>query len=521
MMSQSAHATRADSATNIHEAFEAWDVPARLNELLSSNNTPSEAESNELRAYLSGSQTAQASVEKQLIDAEETVRLFKLSQALILTRSSDVKKVLHPLRTLPSDVLAEIFLHCAPIQYVDPQPDSLCPRHHPWNLSHVSRKWRDVALSLPRLWATVYLDFAAYGKLSYRDCVYKGMLLFERSKGLDLCLTIRSDVLQEIVDHPLTAVLESSTARWKYLYVCIPAPSLQSFAGRPFPILEELFITHASSLTPGVKVTTFESTAPKLRTVTLIERAIAASLQLPCGQLTELRCGGSVFMEPAFILRLREMRNLKVLELGVVVTSGPIVPNILLPVLEELVVDHADRSHTGLFDHVIPALTVPSIRRLSIAPFIGDWLSLPVYPDFAGITHLHLAFVDSVFPDPPENEFFCRMVGVEELWLTHHELPPEILQQMTVIEGEPFLFPHLRILDIHDTQIGSDESSAIFHTMCESRLRDKDVLAELKVARLEELRVPDYWYWVPEDEGEKEEQRWREICSLTNVVYIP
>ncbi|KAF9022042.1 hypothetical protein BDZ89DRAFT_1070969, partial [Hymenopellis radicata] len=474
-----------------------------------------EAESNELRAYLSESQTVLASLEKQLLSAEETVRLIKSSQALMLTRSSDVQKALHPIRTLPNDVLAEIFLYCAPVPYVEPEPDSLCPKDHPWNVSHVSRKWRDVALALPRLWATVYLNFAAYGELSYRDCVYKGMLFFERSKGLDLCLTIRSGPWQEIVDHPLTAVLESSTARWKYLDAHVPAPSLQCFAGRPFPILEELYIAHERSQTPDA--------APKLRVVTLLERGIAECVQLPWGQLTELRCGGNVFMSPAFVLGCRKMSSLKVLDLGAVVTSDPIVPNILLPALEELVVDHAERSGPliGLFDHVLPALTIPSIRRLAIAPVIGDWLSLPVYPDFSGITHLHLAFTDPVFPDHSQNGFFRLMVGVEELWLTHDDLPLETLEQLTVIDGEAFLFPHLRILDIHDSHSEKDGSSAIFHTMCESRLRDKDVLEELKIARLEELRVPDYWYWALEDEGEKEDQRWRKICSLTKVVYIP
>ncbi|THU96893.1 hypothetical protein K435DRAFT_663697, partial [Dendrothele bispora CBS 962.96] len=55
---------------------------------------------------------------------------------------------LAPARTVPDDVLSEIFMHCLPETYNATRSLSEAPLL----LGQVCRRWREVSLSTPRLW---------------------------------------------------------------------------------------------------------------------------------------------------------------------------------------------------------------------------------------------------------------------------------------------------------------------------------------------------------------------------------
>ncbi|KAF9020674.1 hypothetical protein BDZ89DRAFT_958080, partial [Hymenopellis radicata] len=146
------------------------DTPSspRVLELLSVNTPPrDDAEINDLRRMVQESSALVESLQDQLKTAQETVSTLQALRDNTLRRLVDVKNILHPIRSLPQDLLAEIFLLCTPIidetmrdfDEYDPEFDTLCPHNHPWNLSHVCRRWRKTALALPRLWSTIYLNF--------------------------------------------------------------------------------------------------------------------------------------------------------------------------------------------------------------------------------------------------------------------------------------------------------------------------------------------------------------------------
>ncbi|KAF7335282.1 F-box domain-containing protein [Mycena sanguinolenta] len=59
--------------------------------------------------------------------------------------------------TLPTEIISEIFVSCLPF-YLE-RRSTLNPNHAPMLLLCVCRKWRSIALSTPRLWALVNLDF--------------------------------------------------------------------------------------------------------------------------------------------------------------------------------------------------------------------------------------------------------------------------------------------------------------------------------------------------------------------------
>ncbi|KIY64891.1 hypothetical protein CYLTODRAFT_317327, partial [Cylindrobasidium torrendii FP15055 ss-10] len=71
------------------------------------------------------------------------------------------RAVLAPIRVLPDDILGSIFMWCTPTIGApdwDETPDSLDVfSWPPWVISHVCRRWRNVALAQKSLWATLAL----------------------------------------------------------------------------------------------------------------------------------------------------------------------------------------------------------------------------------------------------------------------------------------------------------------------------------------------------------------------------
>ncbi|KAF9046929.1 hypothetical protein BDZ89DRAFT_65871 [Hymenopellis radicata] len=232
------------------------DVPSphilqspRMAELLLSNTAPNDAEIEGLRRMVQESSTLMESLQDQIEKAQQTISTLQAIYGATSKRLKETKKILHPVRSLPRDILAEIFFACTPIAGEDdrihfrysPEFDTLYPRNHPWNLSHVCRAWRETALSLPRLWSTIYLNFEHYQTLPHRQCIFMSTLLFARSANLDLSITLASDE-RSIVGHPLTGCLAESTTRWRTFHCRISTASLESFSGLAFPLLQELGI---------------------------------------------------------------------------------------------------------------------------------------------------------------------------------------------------------------------------------------------------------------------------------------
>ncbi|KAF9020679.1 hypothetical protein BDZ89DRAFT_958114, partial [Hymenopellis radicata] len=214
---------------------------------LSVNTPPLDSEAAILLQIVQKSPADIESLQLQIINAQETLSALMGLQETASRRMADAKSILHPMRSLPEDILIEIFLFCTPIvnhhevqwSTHGDKFDSLYPLNHPWNVSHVSHRWREIALSLPRLWSVIYLDFKRYTSFSPRQCSFVGSLLFERSAKLDLCVNIVSGEM-EIDHHPLMPLLKESTTRWRILNAHMSSPSLQSLSGCEFPLLQEL-----------------------------------------------------------------------------------------------------------------------------------------------------------------------------------------------------------------------------------------------------------------------------------------
>ncbi len=182
-------------------------------------------------------------LDQQINEMRQTLDSLVQKRQLFESDFDNAKTILHSIRSMPPDVLKEIFVYCVPnwdemVSGLDgPDCDSLHPRWRPqWTISHVSRTWRDISVLYPRLWSRLRLDFRKYRALSMRAVTTQVALLLERSKNMGLFMALT----KSFSDHPAFALLDPSAPRWRKLILYLLRPRLQALSGTSFSRLEEL-----------------------------------------------------------------------------------------------------------------------------------------------------------------------------------------------------------------------------------------------------------------------------------------
>ncbi|KAK7037882.1 hypothetical protein R3P38DRAFT_3473794 [Favolaschia claudopus] len=104
-----------------------------------------------------------------------------------------------PISRLPLELSSQIFLQCLPDDPPKPAAHSV-----PMLLLNICSAWRDIALSMPDLWTTIYLD---------RPQIQTLELWGSRARGHALCIHIHITAL----DLDITAVLARYTKQIKHL----------------------------------------------------------------------------------------------------------------------------------------------------------------------------------------------------------------------------------------------------------------------------------------------------------------
>ncbi|KAJ7589840.1 hypothetical protein C8J56DRAFT_859408 [Mycena floridula] len=136
---------------------------AELQELLDSNRVPSSVQEFKIKKYLAETLESLHEIDDRIQrSADDGLReLFLEEQADLQQLVKAYKSILHPIRRLPDEILAHIFLN-----FVDDDLEnmkagesmsSLHPTSMQWALSLVCVPWRSVVVSLPKLWSTIRL----------------------------------------------------------------------------------------------------------------------------------------------------------------------------------------------------------------------------------------------------------------------------------------------------------------------------------------------------------------------------
>ncbi|KAK7023258.1 F-box domain-containing protein [Favolaschia claudopus] len=256
----------------------------------------------------------------------------------------------YPVLSLPNEIVSEIFLHTIP-DYPNRPPT--VGNSSPFRLTHVCRKWREIAIATRRLWRAIELiedDNVPVDEHGLLAAVW-----LERSGSLPLSIHTGHAGDWETS----FSVLLPHRARWEYVNLYLD-DSCNSLNKLSFPLLRSLRLSTDGEdrFNPFIAI----RDAPLLRRVSL-DHVDPHMLSLPWKQLTSLSVKYTCAYD--WISILRKASQLVHCEFSFWDSDfdeiDP-VEEFLLPRLETLEID----SDSGSAEQFIPSLVAPALRRLTL-----------------------------------------------------------------------------------------------------------------------------------------------------------
>ncbi|KAJ7360978.1 hypothetical protein DFH08DRAFT_732498 [Mycena albidolilacea] len=371
-----------------------------LSRFRTTNDPPFEQEALEVRGIhdmtwralhaLEGQSPAVSAETRQRRDSES------LHQTIELCRS-----ILSPLRRIPPEILAHIFLLSLPsISDTRNEPWDIYLERSPWVLTHVSRRWRAVALASPALWCRIIIrstdisddseicslpmlaaQLARSGK-SPLEIIFDYETFNDKSGG---------DVAQEALQ-----TLARHSARWKILRITASQFMQLSSVRGWLPLLEHLSVwgrceeTDDDGSSPPPPEISHFATAPRLRYVEVDDGFPA--FDLPWAQLTRYEARGLWSDHISALMHLKNAELCSFIiadEPDLEDTSGSHI--VELPKLRQLQVSteqyHQVIEKDGVWSK---CLRVPGLKELAIPDgLLQDLPSLQQVSRFS-LTKLHI-----------------------------------------------------------------------------------------------------------------------------------
>ncbi|KAJ3519546.1 hypothetical protein NMY22_g13150 [Coprinellus aureogranulatus] len=131
------------------------DYSSPFSRYLNTNYAPSDDEANILRNLIGDHRAQTAALAQKINDAKRALATLQAQQERHHTFVREHTALLSPIRRVPNEILSLIFLACIEDTWSDQRAPSCISPLNPSNvISHVSRQWRTLALSTPRLWSS-------------------------------------------------------------------------------------------------------------------------------------------------------------------------------------------------------------------------------------------------------------------------------------------------------------------------------------------------------------------------------
>lgn len=491
-------------------AFHAIDIAPRLAldaHLLVSNDPPAFTDASTLKSDLLNLRRTLSQITCNISQAEDEVARMKTQRDDIHSAIRNIETVLHPVRSLPQDILAAIFRSGIPQvplpEYPDVEDedyDSIGPLNPLWALSSVCRRWRNITLSSPRIWSFISLVMDNYEEKPLDSLLFRLGLQIQRSGNVELDVELcdannYSDpdviVLQEKCVLPL---LHTTTRRWSSFKSTCYKPVLDSFIGCSFERLTHLGISLRKPKDVGDAVTCFRH-APHIQYVD----TNYGDIELLWRGVASYNCDVPGLMNiPKMASSLHELTIF-----GGMNTGRP-APSLVLPTLTRLTL-HAF-SHSG-------TLETPALRTLCLD--FGFYGPL-AFPGFRRPpTCLKNISVITALPEGIRIAELIAFLGgtahATALFLHSGAVTDEVLVALHLVdepEQSPPLLPELESLRLTSKTIMEHCDRVI--TLVDSR------------PAIEELQVigdlDNDW---PEDERDFEgAERWRDFCARMRVIHV-
>ncbi|KAJ7150453.1 hypothetical protein C8R43DRAFT_1005895 [Mycena crocata] len=297
---------------------------------------------------LEADRTRLEEVEAEILALERMLDGLRTERSSIKGRLDAYK---YPVLTLPTEIVSEIFL-----QFLPAYPDcpSMTGLFSPTILTHICRKWREIALGTPVLWRAISLPIVA----EHEDRVHIIDSWLERSRSLPVSVEIdhvlpksRMDVIQII------QTLLAHRLRWEYLLLYIHRDHIHMLDG-PAPLLREIDLWLDKSPSSPIS-----AQAPLLRTAALNDHA-AATIVLPWAQLTSLTLHDVYPKECTPILL--QTYSLVHCELNLYPgPDHPLQPDVNLPCLKSLILIDRFMDNVQATEY-LGTFIVPFLRKVAV-----------------------------------------------------------------------------------------------------------------------------------------------------------
>ncbi|KAJ7841549.1 hypothetical protein B0H13DRAFT_2676765 [Mycena leptocephala] len=290
-----------------------------------------------------------ADLQAQISHLERSLSALRIEKTLAQERLDSYK---YPVLTLPNEIVSEIFM-----QFLPPYPlyPPLIGLLSPTLLTHICRKWREIALGTPSLWSALTTYHSGIN-IPFDLVIHAFDIWLNRSRCCPVSLQFDATGSQMDVAEFL-AILVPHRVRLESLDIHL-SPSHLPILDGPMPLLRYLDLRLLGS-GAGTKVVTFE--VPLLRTVVLNDVA-TLSVILPWAQLTSLNL---LWVYPhECVPILQQTSSLVRCKLELFPYSNQPWSDITLPCLESLTLQLADPDQPVA--DFLEIFIVPALRTLEI-----------------------------------------------------------------------------------------------------------------------------------------------------------
>ncbi|KAJ7269826.1 hypothetical protein C8J57DRAFT_321590 [Mycena rebaudengoi] len=241
--------------------------------LLESNDRPPECDTPILRSIIFQGRARVACLDDRIAGLQSELERCILERDKLAENVGQFASVVSPLRGgIPHELLANIFLLSLPETGVDtPMYQAKAAALGPWIIGQVCRRWRVVALSHPRLWTSVVLDFRIPEETSFSVLILETQL--QRSGKQPLTVIFRAfEHGESRSQHRAFQLILKESFRWETVALHIPVevfPDIDCVQNQ-LPLLKDLRVDVLGCLPDGTTpVSRAFEIAPNLKRVTL------------------------------------------------------------------------------------------------------------------------------------------------------------------------------------------------------------------------------------------------------------
>ncbi|KAJ7875241.1 hypothetical protein B0H13DRAFT_2348200 [Mycena leptocephala] len=254
-----------------------------------------------------------------------------------------------PILMLPNEITLEIFIRFLPIYPLCPPLTGLLS---PTLLTHICRRWREIALGTPELWRAI--RFSHNHDIPFKRQVDIADLWLRRCPYSSLSVHIDDPVYNW---PEVFAKILSHRARWEYIKFDLFVSHFPTIAG-PMPLLRQLDLMFINDGIEDPALFPASCELPLLRTA-ILHHSAPAKIILPWAQLTSLILNGLYPRDCVPILQ--QTPNLEHCELGLVDEKGDL-PDIVLPCLRVFTLRQKSLPEI----HYLHTIIAPALQNLEI-----------------------------------------------------------------------------------------------------------------------------------------------------------